>query len=50
MELGLRLPVTDLHRQLLQAAIAAGDGELDNSAILRQLRRMQQGERVVDEG
>lgn len=36
---GLDLPVSGLHEQLLQAAIDAGDGDLDNSAIIRQLRR-----------
>ena len=36
---GTDLPVSALHAQLLDAAIAAGDGELDNSAIIRQLRR-----------
>ena len=29
------LPLTDLHRQLLQEAEQMGLGELDNSAILR---------------
>lgn len=34
-----RLPLTELHAALLRAAVAAGDGELDNAAIVRQLRR-----------
>lgn len=36
---GQRLPLTDAHAQLLRAAVAAGDGDLDNAAIVRQLRR-----------
>ncbi len=33
------LPLSEAHAALLRAAIAAGDGDLDNAAILRQLRR-----------
>ncbi|MBL8320306.1 MAG: NAD(P)-dependent oxidoreductase [Burkholderiaceae bacterium] len=36
---GQRLPLTEVHTALLQAAVAAGDGDLDNAAIVRQLRR-----------
>ena len=36
---GQRLPFTDTHATLLQAAVLAGDGDLDNAAIIRQLRR-----------
>jgi len=36
---GQRLPFTDTHAALLRAAVAAGDGDLDNAAILLQLRR-----------
>lgn len=36
---GQRLPLSATHAALLRAAVAAGDGELDNAAILRQLRR-----------
>ncbi len=36
---GQRLPLSDVHAALLQAAVDAGDGELDNAAIVRQLRR-----------
>ena len=36
---GQRLPFTDVHATLLQSAVEAGDGELDNAAIVRQLRR-----------
>jgi len=37
--LGLRPPVSHLHLELLDAAIEAGDGSLDNSAIIRQILR-----------
>jgi 3-hydroxyisobutyrate dehydrogenase-like beta-hydroxyacid dehydrogenase len=36
---GQRLPLSATHAALLRAAVAAGDGELDNAAIIRQLRR-----------
>jgi len=36
---GQRLPLTETHAALLRAAVQAGDGELDNAAIVRQLRR-----------
>ncbi len=36
---GLQLPLSRVHAALLQAAVDAGDGELDNAAIVRQLRR-----------
>jgi 3-hydroxyisobutyrate dehydrogenase-like beta-hydroxyacid dehydrogenase len=36
---GQRLPLSEAHAALLRAAIAAGDGELDNAAIIRQIRR-----------
>lgn len=36
---GQRLPLSEVHAALLAAAVAAGDGELDNAAIVRQLRR-----------
>jgi len=35
---GLRLPLTETHRGLLEAAEAAGFGDLDNAAILEVLR------------
>jgi len=34
-----RLPLSEAHAALMRAAVAAGDGELDNTAIVRQLRR-----------
>jgi 3-hydroxyisobutyrate dehydrogenase-like beta-hydroxyacid dehydrogenase len=36
---GQRLPFSETHAALLRAAVASGDGELDNAAIVRQLRR-----------
>lgn len=36
---GLPLPLSSAHAALLRAAVDAGDGELDNAAIVRQLRR-----------
>ena len=36
---GQRLPLSTVHAALLQAAVNAGDGELDNAAIVRQMRR-----------
>lgn len=39
---GQRLPLTETHTALLRAAVAAGDGELDNAAVIRQLRRERQ--------
>ena len=35
-----RLPLSEAHAALLRAAIDAGDGELDNAAIVRQMRRL----------
>lgn len=34
-----RLPLSETHAALMRAAMAAGDGDLDNAAIVRQLRR-----------
>jgi len=36
---GQELPLSEEHLRLLDAAIAAGDGELDNSALIREIRR-----------
>jgi 3-hydroxyisobutyrate dehydrogenase-like beta-hydroxyacid dehydrogenase len=36
---GQPLPLSETHAQLMRAAIAAGDGDLDNAAIIRQWRR-----------
>jgi len=38
---GQPLPLSEEHLRLLDAAIAAGDGELDNSAVIREVRRRQ---------
>lgn len=35
---GTELPLSLLHRELLERVVAAGDGELDNSAIIRAFR------------
>ena len=39
------LPLTQLHQNILKAAIDAGDGELDNAAVIQQIRRMANRER-----
>jgi 3-hydroxyisobutyrate dehydrogenase-like beta-hydroxyacid dehydrogenase len=36
---GQPLPLSETHARLMRAAIDAGDGDLDNAAILRQWRR-----------
>ena len=36
---GQSLPLTQAHAALMEAAVDAGDGELDNAAIIRELRR-----------
>jgi 3-hydroxyisobutyrate dehydrogenase-like beta-hydroxyacid dehydrogenase len=36
---GVTLPFSEVHARLMQAAVAAGDGDLDNAAVLKQLRR-----------
>lgn len=36
---GQQLPLSEAHAALLRAAVAAGDGELDNAAIICELRR-----------
>ena len=36
---GQRLPLSQTHAALMRAAIAAGDGDLDNAAIIREIRR-----------
>ena len=36
---GTALPLSQIHAQLMRDAVAAGDGDLDNAAILRQIRR-----------
>lgn len=37
---GQPLPLSACHRQLLADAVAAGDGDLDNAAVIRQWRRL----------
>jgi 3-hydroxyisobutyrate dehydrogenase-like beta-hydroxyacid dehydrogenase len=36
---GQKLPLSETHVALMRSAIAAGDGELDNAAIIRQIKR-----------
>ena len=36
---GQGLPLSSAHEELLRAAVAAGDGELDNAAVIREIRR-----------
>ncbi len=36
---GQQLPLTQTHAALLRGAVEAGDGELDNAAVIRQIRR-----------
>ncbi|MDM0111947.1 NAD(P)-dependent oxidoreductase [Variovorax sp. J22R133] len=36
---GQRLPLSETHATLMRHAISAGDGELDNAAIVKQIRR-----------
>ncbi len=36
---GQKLPLSETHAALMRSAIAAGDGELDNAAIIQQIRR-----------
>ena len=33
------LPLSKVHLDVLEKAIAAGDGELDNSAVIREIER-----------
>lgn len=40
---GVHLPFSDLHKHVLDKAIEAGDGDLDNSAVLKQVRREARG-------
>jgi 3-hydroxyisobutyrate dehydrogenase-like beta-hydroxyacid dehydrogenase len=37
---GQPLPLGRLHQTILESSIKAGDGELDNAAVIRQIRRM----------
>jgi len=36
---GQELPLSKVHLDVLEKAIAAGDGDLDNSAVIREIRR-----------
>lgn len=39
-KVGQEVPLSKVHLEILEWAIQAGDGELDNSAVIRQIRRM----------
>jgi 3-hydroxyisobutyrate dehydrogenase-like beta-hydroxyacid dehydrogenase len=39
---GQQLPLSELHLEIMTAAVEAGDGELDNAAVIRELRRRRQ--------
>ena len=36
---GQKLPLSEAHATLMRSAVAAGDGDLDNAAIIRQIQR-----------
>jgi len=38
--LGQPLPLTQLHKDIIEAAIEAGDGQLDNCAVIKQIRHL----------
>lgn len=40
---GQGLPLTRVHKDIIEAAIQAGEGELDNCAVIKQLRRLGKG-------
>ena len=39
-KLGQPLPLTQLHKEILQKIIDVGDGDLDNAAVIKQIRRL----------
>ncbi len=43
--LGQELPLSRAHAELLRTCIEAGDGELDNAAVIREIRRRGHGKR-----
>ena len=40
---GQELPLSKVHLEVLEKAIAAGDGEMDNSAVIREIQRRGKG-------
>lgn len=36
---GQEMPLSELHREIMESAVEAGDGDLDNAAVIRELRR-----------
>ena len=49
-EVGMRLPLADTHRRLMEQAEAAGLGELDNCAIIEVLRQPKSTGRAIPPG
>lgn len=41
--LGQRLPLAQTYADLVRACVAAGEGDLDNSAVIREIRRRREG-------
>jgi 3-hydroxyisobutyrate dehydrogenase-like beta-hydroxyacid dehydrogenase len=41
--IGQRLPLAEVYQDLMQGCVAAGEGELDNSAIIKEIRRRRTG-------
>jgi 3-hydroxyisobutyrate dehydrogenase-like beta-hydroxyacid dehydrogenase len=37
--LGQDLPLARVHKEILERCMAQGEGELDNSAVIREIRR-----------
>ncbi|MFC1713823.1 NAD(P)-dependent oxidoreductase [Candidatus Poribacteria bacterium] len=44
---GQEMPLTRVHLDIMESAIAAGDSELDNSAVIREIRRRSDADRRV---
>ena len=38
-QLGQRLPLAEIYTGLMQGCVAAGEGGLDNSVVIREIRR-----------
>jgi len=45
--MGLDLPLMQTHLKVLDSAIAAGDGDLDNAAVIREIQRRAHGSAVA---
>ena len=44
--LGQELPLARLHKKILEQCMAGGEGDLDTSAVIREIRRMRKPERA----